>query len=77
MKYPHLSELLAQRWYVVVNDVIGGWSVSNVDKPMSQQHPKHGEWEICDFVDKDAAEAIAAEHNMRLDEHQPQAPAAG
>ena len=77
MKYPHVRELLEQRWYVVVNDVVGGWSVSNVDKPISQQDPKNGEWEIADFVDHEEAEAIVAEHNMRLDEPEQQAPAAG
>ncbi len=77
MKYPHVRELLAQRWYVVVNDVVGGWSVSNVDKPISQQDPKNGEWEIADFVTRDEAEAIAAEHNMRFGEPEQQAPAAG
>jgi hypothetical protein len=77
MKYPHVSELLAQRWYVVVNDVVGGWSVCNVDKPISQQDPKNGEWEIADFVARDDAEAIVAEHNLRLDGHEQQRPAAG
>lgn len=50
-------------WYVVENDLIGGWSISNVNKPESQQDPYEGEFEIATFVIKEVAEHMAEVHN--------------
>lgn len=54
---------LGLRWYVVVNDLVGGYSISHVDKPLSQQDPTKGEGEIADFITKEVAEHIARLHN--------------
>lgn len=59
---------MAVPWYAVVNDVIGGWAICNVDKPCSQQsiNPEDGEIEIADFIQEDVARYIVRLHNERL-----------
>lgn len=51
------------RWFVVINDVVGGWSVSNVDKPLSEQDHSKGEFELFECWDKDSAQYIVALHH--------------
>lgn len=58
---------LTQRWYAHPNDLIGGWSVSNVDKRASALNPKAGEYEVADFISEKAARHIVALHNAWLD----------
>lgn len=31
-----LDRALFERWYIVPNDVVGGWSIAMVDQPMSE-----------------------------------------
>lgn len=33
------ASLYRRRWYAVPNDLIGGWSVATVDKPVSEIDP--------------------------------------
>jgi hypothetical protein len=54
------------KWYAVPDDLIGGWAVSHVDKPLSEQDAKAGEGEIASFMDQQAAEYIANLHNTYL-----------
>lgn len=54
-------------WFVHINDLIGGWSVNNVDKPISQCDASKGEWEIADFCAEEHAREIARLHNNTLD----------
>lgn len=57
------GEDLGVPWYVAVNDLVGGWSVSHVDKPLSQQDFRKGEGEIADFCSEAAAQHIVKLHN--------------
>lgn len=50
-------------WYAVPNDLIGGWSVSNVDKPASQINVYHSQFELGTFMDRRVAEHIVNLHN--------------
>lgn len=56
-----------QKWYPVVNDLIGGWAASNVDKPLSQQDHsvgrEDGQWCIAEFMDEQTARYIVDLHN--------------
>jgi len=46
-------------WYAVVNDLIGGKSVSTVDRPMSETNPR--EWDVpADMLSSDANAAYIA-----------------
>lgn len=57
------------RWYVVVNDLIGGWAVSHIDKPLSAQDFQHGEGDIFDSLTKELAEYIVVLHHAHLHAH--------
>lgn len=65
-KHPHLpldGPNLMQRWYVVVNDLIGGYAISNVDKPTSEHDP-WTEYSIADMcMYKEELEHIVVLHN--------------
>jgi hypothetical protein len=50
-------------WYAVVNDLIGGYNVANVNKPESQTNPQNGEFEIGCFMSEGSAKHIAELHN--------------
>lgn len=55
-------------WYVVVDDVVGGWAVATVDEPVSA-FLGYGEGRaVADgFWDKDHAEHVTRLHNEWLD----------
>jgi len=57
------EELMHTVWYVVENDLIGGWSISNVDKPESQRDGSAEEFEIGLFMTKAIAEHVVFQHN--------------
>lgn len=57
------EELMHCMWYVVENDLIGGWSISNVNKPESQRDPYAEEFEIGLFITKAVAEHVVFQHN--------------
>lgn len=61
-------EPLKQRWYPVINDLIGGWAVALVDKPLSEIDPMIGEWCVGDFMDEAQARHVAELHNTWLEE---------
>lgn len=54
------------KWYVQPNDLVGGWCISNVDKPPSQ-HNHIDEFEIGDLLTEEVANYIVSIHNMRFD----------
>jgi hypothetical protein len=60
------SDFLLKPWYVVPNDVIGGWSIASVDKPVSALLPHAREFEIMDCLDKSTAQHIVTMHNESL-----------
>lgn len=61
------DEMTNCHWYVVVNDLIGGWSVATANKPESQQNVYEGEYEIATFVIKEVAEHMVKLHNQWWD----------
>jgi hypothetical protein len=54
------------KWYPVVNDLVGGWAVSHIDKPLSEQDPRKGEGDIADSLTKEIAEYICLLHNTHM-----------
>jgi hypothetical protein len=57
------QELTECRWYAVPNDLIGGWDISNVNKPESQRNPYGEEFEIGSFLTEEVAQHIVDVHN--------------
>lgn len=55
--------MLAARWFVQVDDLIGGWCVTVVDLPPSAGYPS-----VADFLSRAAAEHIVGLHNATLEE---------
>lgn len=54
--------LLRVRWHVIVDDVIGGWSLSNVNLPASVQDPNRGDRYLAEFVFREHAAYVAKLH---------------
>ncbi len=57
------EELMECRWYAVLNDLIGGYSVATVDKPDSMHNVYEGDFEVGTFMTREAAQHIADLHN--------------
>lgn len=62
------------RWYAVVNDLVGGWAVSTIDKPLSQLDPTASEGELADFCSEEIARHIAELHNAWVEGRAPITP---
>lgn len=54
-------------WYAVINDLVGGWCVANVDLPLSAIRPRTGERVIGDFMTEDDARRVARLLNQEED----------
>lgn len=52
-------------WFAVIDDTIGGWSISLVDKPVSKLNPVRNPREITigDFLTEELARYIVELHN--------------
>jgi hypothetical protein len=61
-----LALILDVPWYATINDLIGGWSVSNVDKPASLRDHREGDVAVADFMEKRCARHIVSLHNASL-----------
>lgn len=68
--FPHDSKecqprfnCLYAKWYVIVDDLVGGFSISHINTPASQQDHRIGEGSIADFMSKEIAEHIVVLHN--------------
>jgi hypothetical protein len=58
------DRLLFEPWYVVEDDVVGGWAIAMVNKPLSEilgREPVIGE-----MLTKELANYIVTLHNYRL-----------
>lgn len=53
--------MLAARWYVQRNDLIGGWAITVTDEPPSAGYP-----EVADFLSERAARHIVELHNAAI-----------
>lgn len=60
------TDSINQKWYLHPNDLIGGFSINNVDKPLSQCDFRKDEGEIADFMMEEDAKHIVELHNEWL-----------
>lgn len=68
-----LRALVANRWYAVPDDLIGGYAVANVPLPASAHRPAEGHVTAGDFLSQAVAEHVADLHNAWLTEGPSQA----
>ena len=62
----HTKLILDAEWYVVENDVIGGWAISTVNLPVSGIDPrKYGVYIVGEMLSIRVAEHIVDLHNRR------------
>jgi hypothetical protein len=74
---PFTEEVLSVRWYVVVNDLVGGFSISHINKPLSEQNRRQGEGELFDSATEVLARYVVGMHNAHLDARNIRLAAAG
>ncbi len=65
-----IANMLNVRWYAAVDDLVGGWCVSNVDKRASEQDFRTGDIYIADALNEDIAQHIIELHNATLGEEE-------
>lgn len=65
----HLARFKVTRdkWFVVDNDLAGGFALSAYDKPLSEQDVAEGEGGIADFCDGEIARHVGTLHNSWVD----------
>lgn len=63
---PRYERAFSHRWHAVVNDLIGGWDVANVDKPTSELDHRVGEYSMACFMDERTAHYVAVLHNAHI-----------
>jgi hypothetical protein len=57
---------IEQKWYVVVDDLVGGWAISTVDKPLSEVDFRDRSVVIvADTLSKEIAEYLVYLHEDR------------
>jgi hypothetical protein len=62
------SPFLEQRWYVLVDDLVGGYAIANVDKKrVSALDWRQSEITIGEFFSEELATYVVKMHNLRLD----------
>jgi hypothetical protein len=57
------DEILNCHWYAVIDNTIGGWSISNVDQSVADLNPYEGRFELGSFLTESEAKHIAKLHN--------------
>lgn len=57
---------MQQPWYAHANDLVGGWSVMNVDRPPSEADYRLGEYEIGSMWSEQTAKHVVELHNATL-----------
>lgn len=63
-----VSPFLEQRWYVLVDDLVGGYAIANVDKKrVSALDWRQSESTIGEFISEELATYIVKMHNHWLD----------
>lgn len=61
------EEMTYCRWYAVVDNLIGGYAISNVDKPTAELDHLKGEYDVATFMDFATAEHMVSLHNKWWD----------
>lgn len=62
------NTIMRSRWYPVVNDLIGGWAVATVDKPLADVRiePSSDEFWVLDTISEEIARHVSDLHNREM-----------
>lgn len=68
MTNQHTETMLQSEWFVVQDDLIGGWAITTVDKPLSEiDFREPGTYVVAEMISKDMADYVVYLHeNQRL-----------
>lgn len=58
--------ILYRRWYAVPNDLIGGWSITTIDVPLSSLDGA-ADWHVGDFLTERIARHVVDLHERWFD----------
>lgn len=63
MTNDHTETILTSKWFVVVDDVTGGWAIATVDKPLSEINFREpGVYVVADMISLDMASYVVHLH---------------
>lgn len=62
---PVKPDVLSVQWYAVINDLVGGWAISTVDKPLAE-HDFSKDLVVGDFLTEEIARYIVNLHNALI-----------
>lgn len=63
-----MADILDQRWYIVIDDQVGGYAIANVDKDYTSELDwTQGDTTIGEFISEEVALLIVKQQNLRLD----------
>lgn len=63
-----MADILDQRWYIVIDDQVGGYAIANVDKDYTSELDwTQGDTTIGEFISEEVALFIVKQQNLRLD----------
>lgn len=60
------NDEMLKTWYAQADDTIGGWCVTNVNKPPSKHIIQNNEFNVAQFISEAMARHIAYLHNSWL-----------
>lgn len=60
------DDFLSLKWYVVLDDIVGGWAVSTIDKPLSEMDYRKNERHWIECAVKEHAQYIVDLHNREI-----------
>lgn len=61
------QEIINCRWFAVIDNTIGGWSISNVNQTVADSNPYEGRFELGNFLSESEARHIVDLHNAWWD----------
>lgn len=62
----HTEAMLNAEWFVVLDDLIGGWAIATVDKPMSGINFRDRDvYVVAEMLSKDMAEYMVYLHEKQ------------
>lgn len=63
MTNEHTETMLTSEWFVVQDDLIGGWAIATVDKPLSEiDFRERGVYVVAELISKEMAEYMVYLH---------------
>lgn len=62
----HTEAMLTSEWFVVVDDLIGGWAVATVNKPLGDIDVRQlGVYVVAEMISKEIADYIVYLHEQQ------------